>query len=180
MKASLYLIIVLFILSACKSNIGSDEKPISELEQKCKLVIDSFFSELSNGRHDFAIENLLSSNPFMNKTDTAIKDLKLKFSLLNNVSGKFVGFTLLKKREISNDLAIFSYLAKYESKFYRFVFIFYNNGKEVRLYKFMFDSFVDIEIEESLKLYTYWGVRELDYKRLTDLAILQRVNICVL
>jgi hypothetical protein len=60
----------------------------------------------------------------------------------------------LKKRFMNDDIGMYSYLAKYDKKFYRFVFMFYNNGKTVKLYKFLFDDNIDLELEESLKFYT--------------------------
>lgn len=155
MKPILNLLFAIWVLSGCSNKITSSNNSNSALEKKCIPVIEAFFSDISNGTPEVAVDNLLLSNSFINKSDSTILELKNKFILINKLSGKFVGYTLLKKREISNDLAIFSYLSKYETKFYRFVFLFYNNGSDVRIYKFMFDSVLDIEIEESLKLYTY-------------------------
>jgi hypothetical protein len=38
-------------------------------------------------------------------------------------------------------------------KIYRLTFSFYNNDLAVKIYKFSFDDVIDIEMEESLKLY---------------------------
>lgn len=50
--------------------------------------------------------------------------------------------------------SIYSFLVKYEKKFYRFIFTFYNTGTKIKIYKFSYDDVLDLELEESLKLYT--------------------------
>jgi hypothetical protein len=73
---------------------------------------------------------------------------------LNNLlSGAYRGKSLIKKKSINDDIAVYSYLAKYDKKFYRFLFVFYNNGIKTKIYKFLFDDTAELEIEESLKLY---------------------------
>jgi len=69
------------------------------------------------------------------------------------LAGPYRGESLLKKRTINDDIAVYSYLAKYDKKFYRFIFVFYNNGLKTRIYKFLFDDTAELEMEESLKLY---------------------------
>ncbi len=59
----------------------------------------------------------------------------------------------MKERFVRDDIGVYVYMVKYEKKFYRFTFMFYNNGISVRLYKFLFDDNIDIELEESLRFY---------------------------
>ncbi len=90
------------------------------------------------------------SNPNMTSDDSATINLKNQFKRLNNEAGKFVNFSLLSKRAVNNDLCIYSYLAKYDRRFHRFVFVFYNNDSNIRLYRYSFDSSIDLELEKSL------------------------------
>jgi hypothetical protein len=85
--------------------------------------------------------------------NSATVDLRNKFQFLNEAAGPYVGNSLLKERFLQDDIGIYSYLAKYDKKFYRFIFIFYNNGSKVRLYKFLFNDDLDDELEGSLKFY---------------------------
>ena len=59
----------------------------------------------------------------------------------------------MRKKLLEDDLGVYSYLVRYEKKFYRFVFVFYNNSKAVKIYRFSFDDTIDIELEEAIKLY---------------------------
>jgi hypothetical protein len=102
-----------------------------------------------------AMDDLLSSNENIDLKDSSTIVLKDKFSNINRFSGAYRGNSLIKKKSINDDIAVYSYLAKYDKKFYRFVFVFYNNGVKTKIYKFMFDDTAELEIEESLKLYMY-------------------------
>jgi len=79
--------------------------------------------------------------------------LKKKFNDINESFGKFISYRLLRKKLLDDDLGVYAYFVRYEKKFYRFVFVFYNNGNEVKVYRFAFDDTADIELEEAIKLY---------------------------
>jgi hypothetical protein len=112
-----------------------------------------FFNKVATGNYTGAIDDLLKSNENIDLLDSATIAMKERFASINRLSGKYRGFSLLKKRTINNDLAAYSYLAKYDKKFYRFIFVFYNNGIDTKIYKFLFDDTAELELEESLKLY---------------------------
>lgn len=59
------------------------------------------------------------------------------------------------KKEVLKKILRYSCLAKYQKRFYRFVFIFYKAENNAIIYKYMFDAEIDEEIEDSLKLYSY-------------------------
>ena len=118
-------------------------------------MIDSFFQKVESKNYNAAIDDLLSSNENIDLRDSATIALKGKFSSINQFSGAYRGNSLIKKKSLNDDIAVYSYLAKYDKKFYRFVFVFYNNGLKTKIYKFLFDDTAELEIEESLKLYMY-------------------------
>ncbi len=118
------------------------------------LSIERFFEKIRTGLGEEAIDELLSSNPNIDLKDSSTQVLKTTFLEFNNHSGPFYGKTLLKKRYVESDIAIYSYLAKYETRYLRYNFIYYNNGKVVRLYKFHLDDIINLELEESIKMYT--------------------------
>jgi uncharacterized membrane protein len=144
-------LIIIFILIGVGCNSQSNKRNI---DMKAMSLIDSFFTNIRTKNATVAIDQLLASNPNINLNDSATFDLKEKFILINNASGIYIGYRILKKRLIEDDIAVYSCLAKYEKKFYRFVFLFYNNSQIVRLYKFLFDDDMDVELEGSLKFYT--------------------------
>ncbi|HKO82676.1 MAG TPA: hypothetical protein VJU78_19855 [Chitinophagaceae bacterium] len=144
-------VLTVFILIA----MGCSSQPNkNNIDKSAIPLIDSFFKNIQTKDAVVALDQLLGSNSNINLKDSATVGLKDNFTLINDASGTYMGYRLLKKRFIENDIGIYSYLAKYEKKFYRFVFMFYNNGNSVKLYKFLFDDDIDIELEGSLKFYT--------------------------
>ena len=146
------LTISLFLIG-CKSSNNADS--IGKLDGICIPMIDSFFQKVESKNYNAAIDDLLSSNENIDLRDSATIALKGKFSSINQFSGAYRGNSLIKKKSLNDDIAVYSYLAKYDKKFYRFVFVFYNNGLKTKIYKFLFDDTAELEIEESLKLYMY-------------------------
>ena len=141
----------LFVLIVIGCNSQSVKKNI---DKSAIPIIESFFKNVETKDPTDALGALLGSNPNIDLKDSASLNLKNSFVLINEAAGPYRGYRLLKKRFINDDIGIYSYLAKYDKKFYRFVFMFYNNGKSVKLYKFLFDDNIDLELEESLKFYT--------------------------
>lgn len=124
------------------------------LDKQSTLTIDEFFKQVEVGEYKLAIQNLLKQNENIDLKDSSAINLISKFNYLNEMSGKYVGNQLLKKRLVNSDIGMYSYLVKYKRKFYRFLFEFYNNGDGGKIYKFKFDDTLDLEMEESIKLYT--------------------------
>jgi hypothetical protein len=108
---------------------------------------------MKSKNYEAALNDLLQSNGDINLLDSPTIRLKSQFKDINQLSGEYIGYDLLKKRIIKNDLAIYSYLVKYKIKFYRFIFIFYNPDGQIKIFKFAYDDAADVELEESLKLY---------------------------
>ena len=136
---------------SCKSSNTADS--LSKLDSTCIPLIDMFFQKIESNNYKAALDGLLSSNENIDLKDSGTIAMKEKFASINQFSGIYRGKSLLKKKSINDDIAVYSYLAKYDKKFYRFVFVFYNNGIKTKIYKFLFDDTAEIEIEESLKLY---------------------------
>ena len=147
-----FLIFLLFF-SLCGCNHDNGSQSESLLDIKSNEIIKSFFSELHT-RNKTAIVNLLRQNENIDLNDSSTLNLVKKFNDINELSGKLMSEKLLRKKLLGDDLGVYIYLVKYESKFYRFVFTFYNNDVTTKVYKFSFDDTADLEIEEGLKLYT--------------------------
>jgi hypothetical protein len=124
-----------------------------KLDSDSKPVIEEFFHKLGSSNYKMAIDDLLATNKNIDPKDSGTITLKEKFNSINEFSGAYRGESLIGRRSLKDDIAIYSYLAKYDKKFYRFIFGFYNNGVQTSLFKFSFDDNAEVEIEESLKLY---------------------------
>jgi len=150
MKYCKVLVLICF-LCGCKNTDNSNK--INKFDSLCIPIIETFFHKVESKKYDPAIDELLSANENIDLKDSATIALKSRFSVINQVSGLYRGNSLIRKRSINEDIAIYSYLAKYDKKFYRFIFEFYNNGVQTKIYKFLFDDSAEYELEESLKLY---------------------------
>lgn len=144
-------LVFICLLIACKNSNTGDTR--SSLDSTCIPVIETFFNKIETNNYTAAINDLLKSNENIDLMDSATIAMKERYGSINQISGKYRGYSLLKKRNINNDLAAYSYLVKYDKKFYRFIFVFYNNGINTKIYKFLFDDTAELEVEESLKLY---------------------------
>ncbi|HYF31804.1 MAG TPA: hypothetical protein VD993_11855 [Chitinophagaceae bacterium] len=152
------LIIIGALISAinfsnCNSSDNGKASTKLRLDKDCVPIIERFFARIQSAKHKEAIDSLLLSNPYINFNDSLAVDLRQKFNDINEYSGKYWGYKLIKKREIEGDVAIYSYLVKYEKKFYRFIFIFYKASDVTRLYKFSYNDMIDLELEEALRLH---------------------------
>jgi hypothetical protein len=145
----------ILLYSAClqlSCTINKDKS--SSMDSACFPIIESFFEKIKTSNFRSALNDLLNSNPNINPNDSSTIKLKEEFKTLNEISGNYIGYRLFKKRTIVDDIAIYSYIVKYEKKFYRFVFVFYNaSNNNVKIYKFSLDETAELELEESLKLY---------------------------
>lgn len=144
-------ILIVFILIGIGCNSQSVK---NNIDRTATSLIETFFKDIQVKEPSVALDGLLRNNPNISLEDSSTLILKRSFVLVNEVSGAYKGFRILKKRFIEDDIGIYSCLAKYEKKFYRFIFMFYNNGDTIRLYKFLFDEDIDEELEGSLKFYT--------------------------
>jgi hypothetical protein len=136
--------------------VASNKKKTDEsqyIDSKSISLVKTFFSKVKSGKYENALDELLAQNINIDLKDSLTLSLKNKFLNINKSSGKFMSYRLILKKSLGNDLGVYSYIVKYDKKFYRFLFTFYNNESEVNIYKFSFDDTIDLEMEESLRLY---------------------------
>jgi hypothetical protein len=149
---------VLIILLCLFSFIGCTMQPKKHLDKSLIKTsalpsIVTFFKLLSSGKTDTAVLQLLSSNENISIEDSATINIKDKLRLISSSSGRFIDYKLLREKAVDDCIEMYSYIARYEKKYYRFIFEFYNNGESVKIYKLLFDENIDYELEESLKFY---------------------------
>lgn len=152
MKNVIVNFFLLVLLFGCKQHNMKDSDS-KYLDSESQPVIETFFDKIKSGNYNNAINDLLKKNENIDLQDSLTINLKSKFNAINESSGKYISERLLRKKGLANDLGVYVYLVKYEKKFYRFTFTFYNNGVRVRIYKFSFDDNIDIELEAAIKLY---------------------------
>lgn len=147
-----FFFISLIFAAGCKSPAVKHEDG-TELSRKSAIIVNSFFKSIKSGDYIKGLNQLLGGNDIIDMKDSGTILMQNKFRFLNEASGKFVSEKLLRKRNLGNDVAVYIYFVKYDKKFYRFTFTFYNNDSVVKIYKFSFDDTIDTEMVESLRLY---------------------------
>lgn len=152
-KGILECFLLLSLCSCAQQNIKNPSTDSKYLSNKITPIIDTFFNQVKSDKYKTALSELFSQNENIDLHDSLTINLENKFNAINESSGKFVSQRLLRKKELGDDLGVYIYLVKYEKKFYRFSFTFYNNGSSIKIYKFSFDDVIDIELEEGMKLY---------------------------
>jgi len=124
------------------------------LDNFAEPFIDAFFKTIRTKGAAVSIDKLLASNPEINPAEPAAINLKRRLISIHENGGHFMGYRLLKKGFLDDDLGVYSYLVKYEKNFFRFAFTFYNNGSSIRLFRFLFDDNLDTELERSIRVHT--------------------------
>lgn len=153
MKKNNNIAVGLFFILAFACGQRVDTKKELFIDEKSMPIIETFFENLQNISAKKAIDDLLGGNENISLSDSLTVALRDKIDYINEASGIFVSKRLMRKKALENDLVVYAYIVKYEKKFYRFTFVFYNNDKDVKLFRFGFDEAMDVELEESIKLY---------------------------
>lgn len=145
--------LIVLIFNGCSENNKAEYSKV--IDSKSEPLIESFFQSLQKGDFQNSLKTLLATNESIDLKDSSTIKLLSSFEDMNAYSGKLVSKRLIRKRNLQDDVCIYSYIVKYEKKFYRYVFVFYNNDINIKLFKFSFDDSIGIELEESIKLYGF-------------------------
>jgi len=118
-----------------------------------KEMADIFFKDYKNNGASIALDNLYSTNKWMDRATDAIANLKSQLEGLNeDYVGKYYGYELIVEKHLAESYVLLSYLVKYDRQPIRFTFQFYKPKDMWVIYSFKFDGNIDDEIEEAGKL----------------------------
>lgn len=144
-KHLLPIVTLSFIMILCQTINGQ-----STPEQLSEIFFETFQTEGSTE----ALDELYSTNPWMNKAEDAILKLKNQMEGLNeDYVGKYHGFEFIAEKSISDSYVLRSYMIKFDRQPLRFTFQFYKPDKTWRIYSFTYDGRLGSELEESAKLF---------------------------
>ena len=117
-------------------------------------LVEAFFEDYQKIGPSKALDNLYSTNKWMNRATDAISNLKNKLEGLNeDYVGKYYGYELMVEKKLAESYILQSYLVKFDRQPIRYTFQFYKPNDEWLIYSFQFDGNIDDEIEEAAKLY---------------------------
>ncbi|MDM3871078.1 hypothetical protein QSV34_06875 [Porticoccus sp. W117] len=100
------IILIISVLLFANNATGYEGNPTSQ--------VDQFFSEISAGKADQAIDNLYSNNPTMQQKIQALTVLKQQINSLGAFYGNYLGFEKVSYEEISPSVVRMVTVAKYE------------------------------------------------------------------
>src|SRR3569833_3455429 len=152
----LFLIVCVFFIACRPSFSQSIDKNGPPITQGSKFkdaekLISKFFGKYKSEGPINALDYFFSTNSSTDKNQLAA--LKNKLDSANNLFGTFTGTEKIVQKDVSGSLVLFSYLVKYDMAPIRFTFILYKPGDKWMLYKFLYDSEVVTELEDSAKIY---------------------------
>lgn len=130
---------LLLVLLGCKNNPESDE-PVSHIE--------SFLETLENQNTQLAIENLFSTNKYV-EHDSVKTRLIYNLNGFQNQLGPLLDNEFLVKRSLGKDYVLYRYLIKYDRQPLRFSFVFYKPDDDWRFHLFYWDDNFNEELIRS-------------------------------
>jgi hypothetical protein len=147
-KAILIFVLVLFVIISVVF-VGKSST-IFEGDDYHDIIV-TFFSQISIGEVDKAIELLYISNPWiLYKTDD-IKQIKSKLTNLTDLVGEYQGNELLTEYVVAKRYAYLYYFVAYDRQPIKFVFEFYKPKDKWMIYSFSFNAEMTDEIEQGIK-----------------------------
>jgi len=116
-------------------------------------LITKFF-EGYNKDSGKAIDDLYATNAWTSRIKEGIDGIKKELNGYTvDYVGKYYGYELITKRQLSDSFVLYSYMVKYDRQPMRFSFKFYKPNNTWTLYSFAVDSNLDDELSEAAKLY---------------------------
>jgi hypothetical protein len=142
MKAtSIFISMVVYSISV----MGQTNQP--------QKMIDDFFSLYKSKTPDAALDYIFNTNKWMNESKDQIDNVKFKLNSALKNMGDLNGYTLITKKTLTEHLALYTYLVRYDRQPLRFSFLFYKPESQWRLHNFSFDAALDEELEEATRAY---------------------------
>jgi hypothetical protein len=118
-----------------------------------KEIADIFFSDYMKSGASIALDNLYSTNKWMDRATDAITNSKSQLEGMNEeYIGKYYGYELIVEKHLAESYVLLSYIVKYDRQPLRFTFQFYKPNDKWKIFSLQFDSNIDEEIEEAAKL----------------------------
>ena len=118
-----------------------------------KEIADIFFADYMKSGASIALDNLYSTNKWMDRATDAIANSKSQLEGMNEeYVGKYYGYELIVEKHLAESYVLLSYIVKYDRQPLRFTFQFYKPNDIWKIFSFQFDANIDEEIEEAAKL----------------------------
>lgn len=141
---------MLFGLVACNRQNDNTENKVTISNEKID-IIDTFFSQYQVNPQ-LALSTLALSNPFLDSSQVTLMTAKLT-DLLPQI-GKYHGYDLITRNEVSSNYVLYSYILYHERQPIKFNFIIYKLPKQTwKISNVEFSADLEEELKQSSQLY---------------------------
>ena len=123
---------------------------LSYSQNSTEQLSEKFFEEYSQDTNQ-ALDNLFSTNKWMNEDQNGINKVKFQIREYSNLVGNYLGYDKIGEKSLSESLKIVVYLVKYERQPFRFIFKYYKPKNDWMIYNFSFDENIDDDLEQMMK-----------------------------
>jgi len=123
---------------------------LSYSQNSTEQLSKKFFEEYSQDTNQ-ALDNLFSTNKWMNEDQNGINKVKFQIREYSNLVGNYLGYDKIGEKSLSESLKIVVYLVKYERQPFRYIFKYYKPKNDWMIYNFSFDENIDDDLEQMMK-----------------------------
>ena len=117
-----------------------------------KEYTDTFFKIYSKGNINEAIDFLYEKNPWKERIQDGINNIKEKLSGLHSRLGNYYGEVKIGEKDLKNTFQVVHFIVKYERQPLRFEFKFYKPNETWSLYGFSYDDGLSEELSNSMNV----------------------------
>jgi len=89
-----------------------------------------------------------------------IDNIKTQLTSFLGLVGEYYGYELITEKSVGKSFKLVSYMVKYDRQPMRFTFVFYKPKDKWQVQNFQYDDNLDVELEESGKVYRLKENRE--------------------
>ena len=113
--------------------------------------IEKFFSLYEKGEISKAVDNIYSTNRWIDSSSDAVMNLKGQIASMSQMVGEYLGKERVGVHSYGERLLMVTYLALYERQPIRMEFMFYRPKDNWIIYSFSFDDNTDEELKLSAR-----------------------------
>ena len=114
-------------------------------------IVNKFFDLISQGKPGDAVDFLYKTNPWSDKVQDAVQQVKTSIMSLQAMSGNYRGSALILKKVLGDRLVYMYYLVAYDRQPLRFEFQFYRPGDKWVVQSFTFSDKITDDIRDFAK-----------------------------
>ena len=137
---TVFLVVALFFRESAASPTGAYDD-----------IVNRFFDLINQGKSVEAVDSLYKTNPWSDKVQDAIQQVKSSLTATEALSGKYRGSVQIVKKVMGDRLVYMYYLVAYDRQPLKFEFHFYRPGDKWVIQNFAFSDKITDDIQEFAK-----------------------------